>query len=124
MTRWTILILPALLHDAPPRLRVYLDQRTPAATARKAIRVASESGIPFVAMIVVRDLETLDRDVLSWKGVDLSSLRIADRDALGELGACSDRLPCFILQKGAVRHLAHGVPTDLNLKEMDRCTRR
>ena len=69
-------------------------------------------------------LETLDRDVLSWKGVDLSSLRIADRDALGELGACSDRLPCFILQKGPVRHLAHGVPTDLNLKEMDRCTRR
>jgi len=112
--------------DPPHRLRVYLDQLSPPAVARDALDAAAASGLPFEAVVVVRDFAALDRDLLAWRPADLSSLRLADRpdlDALARAAApgagTAPRLPCFVLD---ARHRACGVPRDF--QEMIRCSKR
>lgn len=114
-------LAPANPQDAPPRLRVYLDQRTPPAAARQAMQAAESSGVPFEAYVVVRDLGSLDAALLAWEGIDPRRLRLADAEALDELERSADRLPCFLIERDGLRHRAHGLPRDI--REMDTCTR-
>lgn len=133
MSRWTLVAFLSLScslvladQDESPRLRVWLDQRTPPDVARAALQSASDSGIPFDAVVVVRDFAALDRDLLAWRPADLSRVRLAGREDLDGLAKCARRLPCFVVTRGiaggARRHRAHGIPRDI--AEMDRCTRR
>jgi hypothetical protein len=124
MGRWMLLApLLVLPQDEPPRLRVWLDQRTPPAVARASLQAAADSGLPFEAVVVVRDFAALDRDLLAWRPADLSRVRLADREDLDGLARCARRLPSFVISRGAgARHRAHGIPRDL--REMDACTRR